>query len=400
MNHLNYDDYRWLISPAAAEILQILADDDREITQQAKFLRSRFSHERTHLLLEQVALRRRATSKFPQAKFLYFTRKGLEQSTDWFIARHKAERFPQGQLIADLCCGLGGDLMALSEVGQSLAIDHSQVACIFARANVRSSMSEHEHGFHHAVVNGDVASVRLNGAAAWHIDPGRRKGKSRTTRIERFEPNLSVIERLIQTNPHAAIKLAPATKVPRHWREVAELEWISRDRECKQLVAWFGGLARTPGASRVTVLGDDHRESESFVRHVAAQPPEFGSNGRYLYVPNPAVIAAGLVPSLAAELGLTALAPRAAYLFGDTLVCNPLLTCFEVVEHMPFDVRRLKSLLANRQIGRLEIKKCGVDIEPETLRKRLRTRGNESATLLLARKGGRVAAWLTRRIEK
>ena len=48
---------------------------------------------------------------------------------------------------------------------------------------------------------------------------------------------------MLARNANAAIKLAPATKLPPDWIARCELEWISRDRECRQLVAWHGNLA-------------------------------------------------------------------------------------------------------------------------------------------------------------
>jgi len=58
----------------------------------------------------------------------------------------------------------------------------------------------------------------------------------------------------------------------------------------------------------------------------------------------------------------------------------------------------LRRSLAARGIGRLEIKKRGADIDPATLRTRLRLKGPHSATLFLTRVGGRHTALLADRI--
>jgi hypothetical protein len=47
-----------------------------------------------------------------------------------------------------------------------------------------------------------------------------------------------------------------------------------------------------------------------------------------------------------------------------------------VLERLPYAERPLRSYLRARDVGTLTIKKRGVEIEPETLRKRLGLRGD------------------------
>ena len=44
----------------------------------------------------------------------FFTPVGWEQATDELIAAYKASRFPADGPVADLCCGIGGDLLVLA----------------------------------------------------------------------------------------------------------------------------------------------------------------------------------------------------------------------------------------------------------------------------------------------
>jgi hypothetical protein len=69
-----------------------------------------------------------------------------------------------------------------------------------------------------------------------------------------------------------------------------------------------------------------------------------------------------------------------------------------VTEVFALDERRIKRELAARDIGTLEIKKRGVDIDPEAFRKRLGLRGAGAATLILTRVAGRHAALLCERV--
>src|SRR5579862_4989077 len=62
----------------------------------------------------QHELRLAAREKFSRAMEMLFTRAGYEQSSSETIARHRAARFGGARRVADLCCGIGGDLIALA----------------------------------------------------------------------------------------------------------------------------------------------------------------------------------------------------------------------------------------------------------------------------------------------
>jgi hypothetical protein len=79
-------------------------------------------------------------------------------------------------------------------------------------------------------------------------------------------------------------------------------------------------------------------------------------------------------------------------------VADAALAAFEVQDVLPFDVKRLKRHLRERGIGRLEVKKRGVDVDPEIVRRRLQGKGDSAATLILARLRKQVRAILARRL--
>jgi hypothetical protein len=55
---------------------------------------------------------------------------------------------------------------------------------------------------------------------------------------------------------------------------------------------------------------------------------------------------------------------------------------------MPFGLKRLKSYLRDRNVGRITIKKRGTAVVPEQLRKQLVLTGTEEATIVLTRVAG------------
>ena len=397
------NDYRWLIGDEAVPWLALAADESVSLVARASRLREQLSAARAGLVLEQVELRRRAVEKFPQAARMFFTRKGLEQATDSWVADYKAARFPAGEALVDLCCGIGGDLLALALRGPIVGVDRDPVVALLAEANLRA-LGRLAPGTTAAVRAEDVSELAGAEFTAWHIDPDRRPAGHRTTRVEFHDPDPAVIARWLLRCPDAALKLAPAAELPDSWGRAAEAEWIGRDRQCRQLVAWFGRLARYPGRRCATVLGRNPGGTGVSARTVVeadgSAPPLSSGLGRYVLEPDPAVLAAGLSGVLAAEHGLAALVPGGGYLTADRpVVGDPALSCFEVLESLPLDLKRLRQLLAARDIGTLEIKKRGVAEDPQLLRRRLGLRGSQSAVLVIAPLGSSVTAMICVRMK-
>jgi hypothetical protein len=303
--------------------------------------------------------------------------------------------------VADLCCGIGGDLLALGNATATIGVDQSPIATHLAAANARAVLNPLAQK-RISLQTCDVQRFALADVSAWHLDPDRRPSGSRTTSLAWSSPPLPVVEQLLVTVPHAAIKLAPAAQVSDAWQERCELEWIGRDRQCRQLVAWHGNLAQAPGLRRATVLaGDDATPSD--VRTVVGKPdqivPITDRLERFILEPDPAVLAAHLTGALAAEHGLAALATGPSYLTGSLPVDDAALACFEVEEVLPAKIRTLAQSLRERGIGQLEIKKRGVDLDPERVRRELKLRGELAATLLFTPLAGRQVAILARRIK-
>lgn len=383
------------MSDAAAEWLTRAQDPSEPLARQAARLRKELSPARTHLILEQVELRRRARDKFADADRMFFTRKGLEQSTDQWVAAHKAGRFGQAQAVADLCAGVGGDLLALARRGPVWGVERDPVAAFLAESNL------HAMGVEGEVRVVDAAEFPLAEVDAWHADPDRRPAGRRTTRVELHEPELATLDRWLQVRESAAIKLSPAAEAPGPWQRRAELEWISRAGQCRQLVAWFGTLAHDPGRRRATILGNSPEGPAalaSWKGDASVGPPIAASVDRYLFDPDPAILASGLLGTVAVAERLAALAPWGGYLTGPEPLQRPGLAALEVDEVLPFDVKRLRRLLADRGVGRLEIKKRAVDCDPDSLRKKLQLRGDRDAVLVVAPLGQSITAILAHRL--
>ena len=88
--------------------------------------------------------------------------------------------------------------------------------------------------------------------------------------------------------------------------------------------------------------------------------------------------------------------PRIAYVTSDRSFRTPFARGYRVLEELPYREKQLKAALRERGVGRLTIKKRGVDVVPEQLRKRLALRGDAEATVVLTRAAGKGRALLVR----
>ncbi|MCX4698521.1 methyltransferase domain-containing protein [Streptomyces sp. NBC_01352] len=332
--------------------------------------------------LGQARLRQRAEAKFgaEDAGRMFFTPNGVEQSTRASVASYRAERFRAlgVRSVADLCCGIGGDAIALARAGvRVLAVDRDPATVAVARANADvlglDDLIE--------VREADVTEVDTAGYDAVFVDPARRGGRGRIFDPEAYSPPLSWAIGTALKAPHAALKVAPGIPheaVPAD----AEAEWISDGGDVKEAVLWFGTGA---GAVRATLLPGPRT-----LLGRGLPNPRVRSVGRYLYEPDGAVIRAHLVAEVAEDLDGGLVDETIAYITADELRPTPYASAYEITDRLPFNVKKLKALLREREVGILTVKKRGSAVEPEELRRKAlpKQHGRNSATVFLTRVAG------------
>ncbi len=112
------------------------------------------------------------------------------------------------------------------------------------------------------------------------------------------------------------------------------------------------------------------------------------------------MIRAGLVALVADEVHGRLLDPTIAYVTSDHLTSTPTAQAYRVLDVMPFGLKRLRTALRERSVGRLTIKKRGTAVVPEQLRKQLDLRGDEEATVVLTRIAGSQQVLLVEPVEQ
>jgi predicted O-methyltransferase YrrM len=378
---LQTDDGRSLLAQAAQELSAGSAGG--ELAVQAR-LREYADADRVAAALSIAELRDRGRAKLGDlAAFLFFTRDGLEQATRLPVARHRAARFVAAQVstVLDLGCGIGGDLIALASAGlTSAGVDLDELRVEMARANLAAL------DLGGAVQVADATKVDHSPFDAVFADPGRRSARGRTFDVEGWTPPWSFVSGLLERD--ACIKVAPGiphSLIP----EGVEGEWVSVAGVVMAAALWSGRLASR--RRRATVIGaaglatlTDEDDPGAGVRDV----------GAFLYEPDGAVIRAGLVTAVAAGVDGGLLDDQIAYVTSDSSFHTPFARSYRVLEELPYREKQLRAALRERNVGRLTIKKRGVSIDPDALRKRLSLSGSEEATIVLTRVADRGAAYL------
>ena len=341
--------------------------------------------------LTQARLRQRARAKFDpdDAARMFSTSDGLEQATRASVSAHRAARFGGvNGPVADLCCGIGGDLIALARSGSTATgadatgadvtgVDLDPLTVAVARANAE------ELGLAATVVEADATTIDRTPFSAVMCDPSRRTARGRVFDPDSYRPAWSFVEELLRES--ACVKVAPGIRhnlIPAG----VEAEWISERDEVKEAALWAGALANPGVRRRATLLPGAITVTGAY----ASDDPAVAPPGRWLIEPDGAVIRAGLVTAVAAEVDGWLLDRQIAYVSTDTVPATRLGRAYEIVDQLPYDTKRLRAYVRDRGIGTLTIKKRGVGITPETLRRDLRPRGNNDATLVVTRVRGRA----------
>jgi SAM-dependent methyltransferase len=169
---------------------------------------------------------------------MFFTAEALEQATGEVVARYRADRFGPFVSLADLCCGIGGDTIALSEFWIVTAVDADPL---------RLAMAEHNLGVYGLrgraqFLMGDLLKLPLVPGEAAFFDPDRRPDGKRQVSPRRYQPPPDLLRARFPAGFPLGMKMAPAIG----WSDIinwdAEIEFISLGGELKECVAWFGPL--------------------------------------------------------------------------------------------------------------------------------------------------------------
>ncbi len=380
-----------LLSPQGWALLGALPpyDESRTLAISERLRREGLDPELVAAALTQSRLRAKAHDKLGTfADGMLFTPTGLEQATRLEVAARHAQRYVAAGVtrVADLTCGIGADAMAFAGLGlRVLAIDADELTAAIATVNLR-------HFPESEVRHADSLTVDLTGIDGAYADPARRTtAGSRVHDPAAYSPALDAVLAVRSRVPALGVKVGPG--IPHGALPPdAEAQWVSVDGDVVEAGLWFGPLApHGPGRSALVLRGGGAHELRA---DPGAERPPVGTVGAYLFEPDGAVIRAGLVGEVADLVDGRLIDSTIAYVTADTVSETPLATAYRVLDTLPFGLKRLKSYLRERDVGRLTIKKRGTAVVPEQLRQQLDLRGGSEATVVLTRVAGRQVVLL------
>ncbi len=376
--------FRQLLTDFGQEVLhaaQALAPREADFLRDYQILCRRYPAELARAALETAILRREAAEKFPFAEKMYFTRQALEQATPFEVSTYRAGRYREFSWVADLGCSLGGDTLALAQVALTAGLDRDRLRLEMARENLKAADLAGRAHFVEADLGNGLPLAAKSGAALF-FDPSRREGRRRAYSIRHYSPPLTIVQRWLPDFSALGVKVSPGVQLAELTPFDAEVEFISLKGELKEAVLWFGPLKSA--ARRATILPGAYTMTNGagFDALPLSEPQ------RYLYEPDPAIIRAGLVVDLGAILKASQLDKDIAYLTAQDCVSTPFARVWSIEAWLPFALKRLRSYLRERRVGKVVVKKRGSPLEPLELIRKLNLRGdNERVVVLTHLKG-------------
>ncbi|OGO31074.1 MAG: hypothetical protein A2136_07315 [Chloroflexi bacterium RBG_16_54_11] len=374
--------FRQLLSPSGLEVLasaEALEPREADFLVQFQTLTHCYPPELARVALEVAILRREARSKFPFADRLFLTREALEQASSFAISSYRAERYRPFTSLVDLGCSVGADTFALSKIAPTLGLELDPVRLSMASANLRAlGLSDRARP-----IQADLLQPLpiQSGSAALFFDPARRSGHRRHFSVQQYHPPLSIIKGWLPDFPSLGVKTSPGVDLSELTDYQAEVEFISLHGELKEAVLWFGALKTAH--RRATILPGPHQLAINDNERSSPAPEHISEPKSYLYEPDPAIIRAGLVTGLAKMLDASQIDPDIAYLTSGSAVPTPFARLWTVMDWFPFQLKRLRAYLRQRDVGHVTVKKRGSPLEPDFLIHQLRLKGDQDRVLVL-----------------
>jgi len=357
---------------------------------------------------ELLELRARAAARFPGSERLWLTAAGLEQATHPHVAEARARSIAASRVVAeggvdvvlDATCGLGGESAALARAGlRVVAADRDGETARCARHNLAVWDAPRVPVL---VADALAEPVRAAGRALLVVDPSRRADGRRSLDPGAWSPPLAALGSRLARFAGACVKLAPAARpeelaaalpadLPRRW------QWTSRAGELAELCLWTGALVEGPGRAALLLRRDGSEAAwvaGELARAPDAEPLPEPLTAAWLAVPDPALVASGLLGPLARAAGMAPLGSGIAFVGGAAPAGVAGLRDLAVRGACRLDRKLVRRLLGEHGIGPVRVLARGLAESAGELEQRLRGPGTGRGLLLAARTDSGRCVWL------
>jgi len=325
------------------------------------------------------------------------TTRSVEQASRPEFSRYRAERFRGARHLLEIGTASGFDTAALARVAERVtSLEPDTALADMARHNL------HLQGITNVEIVTQTAedylvTADLKRFDALFADPSRRdKDGARLRAGDEYLPPLSLVLDIPISGPRG-VKISPAVNVelPPNW----EREFLGIGGECLEQTVW-SGLTTAPPSVYLADKGARWR--------LTADEPSVADldTGRYsfIYDPHPALVRSGSLDSFYAHTKIDLFDPRCAYGVSPELVASPFVRPFRIIDLLPYrDDSLAKRLYSLGWCSRTEIKKRGVEIDPDLVRRKLKLPpphdgSTPFGTVLIGRRGDSLTAVLAERV--
>ncbi|WKD57824.1 hypothetical protein CAPI_06415 [Corynebacterium capitovis DSM 44611] len=324
---------------------------------------------------ELISAQRSADGKFPPHWLA--DSDAVQQATPYRVADIRVERLSRVgvEVVHDVTCSVGSEAQAADAVGlEWIGSDLDRARLLMARFNLGP-------GARLAQADALAPAITFGSRrGAVVADPARRAGGRRITDPARLSPPLPALLDA-HRGTEMAIKCAPGIDYS-EWEGLVSV--VSLRGGVKEACLYSPGLSE--GLTREAVVL--HAEGEERVTSRDDGSVEVSPPGSFIIDPDGAVIRAGLVRQWGHRHGLSMLDDHIAYLTGEKI--PPGYSGFPFIEAVP--LKRLRAALAGLGAGALEILVRGVGVDPDDMRKKLKTKGDRPMAVVIARVGERAVA--------
>ena len=337
-----------------------------------------FSEEERRAIMDYIPLVNKSREKFNTDSFLLCDKLALEQSTAYDIGEWKARLWPSSGSVHDLCCGMGGDSFFIPNSLELTGIDMSEERLQMYAYNMQALNKKAN------TLNADVRNLTKTVPNAitdfFTIDPARRKLESENQRqFENLTPSLQEVLEIAKSYKGGMVKLPPGYPIDEIPLD-AEIIYLGSRQDCRECLVLLGDLAQNPGKIRTVIL--DKEKSFEFISE-----------------PCSLFIRSKLFTQFAKEWNAKILSDGIAYLTTKEPISHIGFSSFAVLDSVPLGTSAVKNMLKKHGIGKLTLKKRGVEIIPEEEIKRLKPKGKNEGILFYTRVAGEKTAILTQRIQ-
>jgi SAM-dependent methyltransferase len=343
-----------------------------------QIIKEKYKHLPIQELVNLIVLQNKAKAKLPYADKWFYTDKNLQQASSYNLAKYHGALLNKFNCIADICCGIGSDLLFLSKnKTKCYAVDTNPEVLNMARHNMKYFKREN------IVYQNTNAEDFKYECQAVFIDPDRRgrNVQNRLYDVHDLSPNWLTIEYFVKNYHNVAVKLSPILDYEDSLFADYSFDFVSEHGELKECLLKTGTLKSVKTA---VILPQNIIFTEQTYPQTSISPIQ-----SWLLEPDPAITRAHLVNDLAYHLYMHRIDDKIALLTSDTQPEALYGKVYNVIDAFNYNLKTLQQYIKSHDIGILDIKTKGFSETVESFRKKLKLKGSNKATIFIIRVGER-----------